>query len=243
MNTTFNPFTGRLDLVGDGGASPTTGESFYGATPISNGTYWAKIAQFNIVAGPNLGHNLVAMFHIMRCNTMPYSNRSSLGVKEATIFVSLSSIHTDDNTQEILFESSYGILQEEVMLIKTEHTSSKLTYELYAKVFIKDRFFFTCRWNQLDKDNVSVILGKVSDELVGGFNPELPVFYPVAGATREYTIVEQTTVQLAHQLNKYPSVTIVDTDGDQVLADVHYDSRSEITITFQESFSGTIILN
>ncbi len=245
MKLDFNPITGNLDLVGGdgGGSNPATGELFYGATPISGGTYWAKIAQFNIAVGSNIGHNLVAMLHLMRCNAMPYSHREHLGVKEATIFLSLCSIDTGGNLQEMVFDSSYGILQDEIKLIKTAHTKTLLTYELYARVYSKDRYFFTCRWNQLDKANIGVVPGKESDELVGGFDPGLPVFYPVSGQTSEYSIVNETMVQINHLLNKYPSVTIIDNDGNQVLADVHFDSRSQITITFTESFSGTVVLN
>lgn len=46
-----------------------------------------------------------------------------------------------------------------------------------------------------------------------------------------------------HPLNKYPSVTIVDSAGTVHVADVSYDSASQITIQMNASFAGKAYLN
>lgn len=46
-----------------------------------------------------------------------------------------------------------------------------------------------------------------------------------------------------HNLNRYPSVTIVTTAGDQVDGDVHYDSANTITLRFPSAFAGIAYLN
>lgn len=46
-----------------------------------------------------------------------------------------------------------------------------------------------------------------------------------------------------HNLNKRPSVTIVDTGGNEVIGDVIYTSLNNIVIHFSNPFSGTAYLN
>lgn len=48
---------------------------------------------------------------------------------------------------------------------------------------------------------------------------------------------------IQHPLNKYPSVTIISSAGDEIIGGVHYDSESQITLTFKGAFKGTAILN
>ena len=48
---------------------------------------------------------------------------------------------------------------------------------------------------------------------------------------------------IVHNLNKYPAVSIIDSAGDEVEGNVHYDSLNQVTITFIGSFKGTATLN
>lgn len=48
---------------------------------------------------------------------------------------------------------------------------------------------------------------------------------------------------IVHNLNKYPSVSIIDSAGDEVIGNVHYDSSNQVTITFTGAFKGTATLN
>lgn len=48
---------------------------------------------------------------------------------------------------------------------------------------------------------------------------------------------------IVHQLNKYPSVSVMDSAGDEVEGNVHYDTLNRITITFKGAFKGTATLN
>ncbi|WP_051221223.1 RES family NAD+ phosphorylase [Eremococcus coleocola] len=49
--------------------------------------------------------------------------------------------------------------------------------------------------------------------------------------------------EINHSLNKYPSVTIVDTSGNLVIGNVHYISTSKIVVKFSAPFSGVAYLN
>lgn len=48
---------------------------------------------------------------------------------------------------------------------------------------------------------------------------------------------------IQHNLKKYPSVTIVDSAGTEVIGDVQYLNENNITILFSSSFSGKAYLN
>lgn len=47
---------------------------------------------------------------------------------------------------------------------------------------------------------------------------------------------------ITHNLNCYPSVTVIDSGNSQVEGDVTYDSPNQITIGFSAGFSGKAIL-
>lgn len=240
---TINPFTGKPDFIGGGGDDAAVTD-FIGATPISNGTYWAKIAQFDIVCGQNLGYECIAMFHVMRMQTVPYSFRSDLGVQEATIYAAVSSLHKyGEHSVNMVIDGGSGISKDDIMLIRQEYTESKQTFCLWLKLTFNMRGFFVGRWNQLDKNTVNVTLGTVDDALVGGFNPTLPTYYPELAGVKEYEVVQEDVVIINHNLAKYPAVIIMNSDGEQVLADVKYNSRSQVEITFTELFTGTIVLS
>lgn len=55
--------------------------------------------------------------------------------------------------------------------------------------------------------------------------------------------VASTTWVVNHNMNKYPSVNVVDTANDEVTGDVRYNTLNQITITFTAAFSGKAYLN
>lgn len=51
------------------------------------------------------------------------------------------------------------------------------------------------------------------------------------------------TWEIVHNLNKYVSVTIVDSGKNMVVGDIEYESPNKVIIRFQASFSGRAYLN
>lgn len=51
------------------------------------------------------------------------------------------------------------------------------------------------------------------------------------------------TWSIPHNLNKYPSVTVVDSAGTTVFGDVHYESLNKLTVCFSVAFAGEAYLN
>ena len=48
---------------------------------------------------------------------------------------------------------------------------------------------------------------------------------------------------ITHNLNKYCSVTVVDSNNDVVIGEIHYNSANQLTLTFTAAFSGKAYLN
>lgn len=48
---------------------------------------------------------------------------------------------------------------------------------------------------------------------------------------------------IQHNLDRYPSATVVDSAGNTIICDVQYDSVDQITIRFSAAFSGRAYLN
>lgn len=48
---------------------------------------------------------------------------------------------------------------------------------------------------------------------------------------------------VTHNLNKRPSVSVVDSAGTQIICEVHYDSDNQVTLTFDDSTAGKAYLN
>lgn len=53
----------------------------------------------------------------------------------------------------------------------------------------------------------------------------------------------QASVTVAHNLGRYPSVVVVDTAGDEVYGDVHYDTMNQLTVVFSSATGGTVYCN
>jgi hypothetical protein len=55
--------------------------------------------------------------------------------------------------------------------------------------------------------------------------------------------VASQTWNVNHNLNKYPSVTVVDSAGTMVIGEVNYVDKDNLIIKFSAGFSGTVYLN
>lgn len=58
-----------------------------------------------------------------------------------------------------------------------------------------------------------------------------------------YPFAPASSVNVIHNLGKYPSVTVVDTAGDECVGDVNYVSGDELTVSFSNPFGGVLYLN
>lgn len=97
------------------------------------------------------------------------------------------------------------------------------------------------------KPNDTVMVAFVGDSMIDGIiienissgiisnNPDTTFVHEQIASSAEWIIT--------HNLNKYPSVTLVDSAGSVVGGDIEYVSQNEINIKFSSAFSGRAFLN
>lgn len=101
--------------------------------------------------------------------------------------------------------------------------------------------------------NIARYIGTASSETQLEFNP-LDINYDDYLQTQinnietdknfEFTqSVASASWSINHNLGKRPSVTIIDTGGNQVIGDIIYVDNNNITLNFSAAFSGTATLN
>ena len=94
--------------------------------------------------------------------------------------------------------------------------------------------------DQLDtKDTVTSVNEKLTN-----LSNELEA--KIVTATNTYVFIQSipsSVWEINHNLNKVPSVTVVDSAGSIVMGEINYIDMNNITITFSGAFSGKALLN
>ena len=83
--------------------------------------------------------------------------------------------------------------------------------------------------------NGTELIGDVSTEDLGIIEDKS--FY------YEHTGTASDTWVIVHNLNKYPSVSVIDSSGTEVIGEISYDNINQVTITFKGAFKGKATLN
>lgn len=87
---------------------------------------------------------------------------------------------------------------------------------------------------------------KYKDPKTGEFIRLPMVIIGGTGEDKTYVYTQNTASNvwvIKHDLNKLPSVTIMNSAGDIVFGNIHYDNDNQVTITFSAPFSGKATLN
>lgn len=104
--------------------------------------------------------------------------------------------------------------------------------------------------SKTNTNNVDVIVGdSISVDVISKTEqPTVDVIITggIVGTDKNFVFNQQEasdTWTINHTLNKFPSVSVVDSAGDIVIGNVTYNSTSQIILTFSASFSGKAYLN
>ena len=113
---------------------------------------------------------------------------------------------------------------------------------------VRGEYFVTSSYNYEDDTNFIVVEvtagntnGSLTDEAYYVFSTAL-----VAVADKNYVHNQSsasTTWNITHNLNKRPSVSVVDSAGTQIICDVHYVSDNEVILNFDDSTAGKVYFN
>ena len=77
----------------------------------------------------------------------------------------------------------------------------------------------------------------------GEIGPQGPQGEPGVDANYVYPFTNQSTIVVAHNLNKLPAVAVMDSTGDEVIGQVEYTDINTVTIRFIGSFTGVATFN
>lgn len=104
--------------------------------------------------------------------------------------------------------------------------------------------------SKTNTNNVDVIVGdSISVDVISKTEqPSVDVIITggIVGTDKNFIFTQSSasdTWTINHTLNKFPSVSVVDSAGSIVIGNVTYNSTSQITLTFSASFSGKAYLN
>lgn len=104
--------------------------------------------------------------------------------------------------------------------------------------------------SKTNTNNVDVIVGdSISVDVISKTEqPSVDVIITggIVGTDKNFVFTQSSasaTWTVNHTLNKFPSVSVVDSAGSIVIGNVTYNSTSQITLTFSASFSGKAYLN
>lgn len=84
-----------------------------------------------------------------------------------------------------------------------------------------------------------------SNFTLGGIKTYIETNATITGETTTFVQSSASaTWNITHNLDKFPSVTVIeDTDNDVVFGDIFYTDSNNLTITFSAAFSGKAFLN
>ena len=86
--------------------------------------------------------------------------------------------------------------------------------------------------NNTKNYSLNSLLGYIQSKAT--FNASTTIFNQASAAT---------TWNITHTMEKFPSVTVVDSSENVVIGEIIYNSNSSITLTFASAFSGKAYLN
>lgn len=106
-------------------------------------------------------------------------------------------------------------------------------------------------WNEID--NPAAVLGSSLGRLIkqeltnlNGRLTQLQTTVETMETDKHRVInmdVASTVWEVEHDMNKVPSVTVIDSVGREIVGDIQYVDMNHLIITFESSFSGKVILN
>ena len=108
------------------------------------------------------------------------------------------------------------------------------------------------RWEAELENYVPVVISNTSGQVQADWNetnPESPSYIknkPSTSDDKHYTYVQGTAAAvwvIQHNLNTFPSVTVVDSAGSVVVGEITYNNTNQVTVKFTSAFSGKAYLN
>lgn len=178
-------------------------------------------------------------------NPVYIQGKDGAGIKSATIDKNNHFILTltDDSTLDL------GVLNFPQIVNETSKDSFPAVGSS-QNIYISNEGLF--RWDEATKAYVLITSSNGTTQTQADWNETNPesVSYiknkPTSLADKHFTYTQNTasaTWVIEHNLNTFPSVTVVDSAGSVVIGEVKYNNANQVTIVFNAAFSGKAYLN
>lgn len=116
-----------------------------------------------------------------------------------------------------------------------------------AGTAIEWRYVGASNWTLLFDVGVILPRGGGTDQVLAKLsNLDYDYAWKSTNATDKHYVesfTNQNTITVTHNMGKYPSVTVINSAGDEVIGDIEHISVNQLTASFSSGFSGKITCN
>lgn len=176
---------------------------------------------------------------LMKCEEIYYAQTVEVKRDNIVEFNINTAIETGEYTLEVVVGRQYFPSDHEVKLTIVQSSNRPLIAE------IKAYGLETIKQDVL-KDTLKNISDKVKEHIKNIDDTVRNTAEEYLRELKNTQVIQQQIPQkewtITHDLNDYPVVTVIDNNGYEVMGDVNYISRNKLTVTFNNEFSGKVIL-
>lgn len=173
---------------------------------------------------------------LMKCGKIYYAQTVEVSEDNVVEFNIDTAVETGEYTIEVVVGKQYFPSDHEVKLTIVHSSNRSLLAEIeyYGVEAIK-------------QDVLKATLKNIRDEVENRIGDTVQTTAEEYLKELQTARVIQQQVPLAeweitHDLDSYPVVTVIDNNGFEVFGDVNYISKNKLTVTFNNEFSGKVIL-
>lgn len=173
---------------------------------------------------------------LMKCGKIYYAQTVKVSEDNVVEFNIDTAVETGEYTLEVVVGNQYFPSDHEVKLTIVHSSNRSLLAEIeyYGVEAIK-------------QDVLKATLKNIRDEVENRIGDTVQTTAEEYLKELQTARVIQQQVPLAeweitHDLDSYPVVTVIDNNGFEVFGDVNYISKNKLTVTFNNEFSGKVIL-
>lgn len=173
---------------------------------------------------------------LMKCGKIYYAQTVEVGEDNIVEFNIDTAVETGEYMLEVVVGNQYFPSDHEVKLTIVHSSNRSLLAEIeyYGVEAIK-------------QDVLKATLKNIRDEVENRIGDTVQTTAEEYLKELQTARVIQQQVPLAeweikHDLDSYPVVTVIDNNGFEVFGDINYISKNKLTVTFNNEFSGKVIL-
>lgn len=173
---------------------------------------------------------------LMKCGKIYYAQTVEVSEDNVVEFNIDTAVETGEYTLEVVVGNQYFPSDHEVKLTIVHSSNRSLLAEIeyYGVEAIK-------------QDVLKATLKNINDEVENRIGDTVRTTAEEYLKELQTARVIQQQVPLAeweikHDLDSYPVVTVIDNNGFKVFGDINYISKNKLTVTFNNEFSGKVIL-